>query len=123
MAVISGSDLYLNQVRSATSISSISGSSRFRLLTVEGIDLATHQHIGQDKIFQDLDSLRRAGFVIIAERFKEILARSVPLTFTHPHLTATFLDDSHNTWMRDSGTNIVCCIVDFLGHVRDQTRK
>lgn len=40
---------------------------RFRLLTIEGVNLTACEHISQNKVFEDLYSLGRARFIIIAE--------------------------------------------------------
>jgi len=36
------------------------------------------------------------------------------LTFAHPHLSTTLLDDAHNPRMRNSGSHGITGVVDFL---------
>lgn len=57
----------------------VCGRLRFRFLTVEGVDVARHQHVGKNEILQDLYPLRGSGFVIVSESFEEIYRRLPPL--------------------------------------------
>lgn len=107
---------------------------RFGLLTVEGIDLTSSEHIGQNKVLEHLYSLWRPSFVVVSERLEEIFARSIPLTygkrfslyqddgkgyectFSHPHLAATLFDNSHDARMRDCRSDVIGGVVDFLSN-------
>jgi hypothetical protein len=53
-----------------------------RLLRVEGVDLATGEHVGKDEILEDLDALEGAGFVVVLERFEKVAVGTFPLTCT-----------------------------------------
>lgn len=50
------------------------------LLTVERVDLTACQHVGEDEVLEHLDTLRRAGFIVVAEGFEKVFACAVPLT-------------------------------------------
>ena len=95
---------------------------RLGLLTVERVNLTAHEHVGQYEIFEHLNTLRRTCLIIVPEGLKEILASAIPvpliirisaelrvfsmiLTFTHPHLTTALLYDTHDTWVRNGGTD------------------
>lgn len=45
---------------------------RLGLLAVERVDLALGEHVREDEVLEDLDPLRRPGFVVGFERFEEV---------------------------------------------------
>lgn len=53
--------------------------SRFGLLTIERIDFAPGEHIGEHEVLEHLNTLWRSSLVVIAEGLEEIFARFVPL--------------------------------------------
>ena len=55
---------------------------RLRLCTIKRIDLTSSQHIRENQIFKNLDTLRRACIVVIIERLEEILAGTIPLVYS-----------------------------------------
>ena len=54
---------------------------RLGFLTVEGVDLTPCEHVGEDEVLEDLDTLRGTCFVVVAERFEKIFACAIPLTW------------------------------------------
>jgi hypothetical protein len=53
---------------------------RLCLLSLKGIDIASHQHRSQHQVFQNLNPLGRAGFIVLLERLVEILIRLLPIS-------------------------------------------
>jgi hypothetical protein len=41
-------------------------------LGIEWVDLRSSEHVREDKVLEDLDALRRAGFVVVAERLEKV---------------------------------------------------
>lgn len=104
---------------------------RLCLLGVEWVNFRSSEHVREDKILEDLDALRRAGFVIVAEGLKKVFRCTIPLsciialdmskdrgwtrvTFAHPHLASALLDNTHDPRMWNCGAHTVGCIVYFL---------
>jgi hypothetical protein len=54
------------------------------LLGVERVDFRSGEHVRQDKVFEDLDALWRASFVIVAEGLEEIFRSTIPLSYAVP---------------------------------------
>lgn len=52
---------------------------RLGLVRVEGVDGAVHQHVSEDEVLEDLDTLRRSRFVVALERFEEVDLRLGPI--------------------------------------------
>jgi hypothetical protein len=91
---------------------------RLGFLRVKGIDLTSHEHICQDEIFQNLDSLWRTRFIVLSERFEKIRRCLIPSlyangqlvvdplltqrTLHHPHLPSAFPNDAHDPRVRYS---------------------
>jgi len=77
MATIWGSFLYL--LVSLPRIKRIS--SRLSLLGVERVDTTPHEHICQYKVFEDLYTLRRTGFIVLPERLEQVGGCVIPWTY------------------------------------------
>jgi hypothetical protein len=42
-----------------------------------------------------------ASFIVVLKSFKEISGSISPLPLSHVHFTATFMDNSHDSWVRN----------------------
>lgn len=53
-------------------------------------------------LLQTLNSPVGTGLVVVLERIKKISGCNSPLSLSHVHLASTFVNDPHDSWMRDS---------------------
>ena len=57
----------------------MSSNSRLGLVRVEGVEGAVHQHVSENEILEDLDTLWRSSFIVALERFEEVDLRLGPI--------------------------------------------
>ena len=55
---------------------------RLRLLAIERVHFTTSQHVRENEVLQDLDTLWRPSLVVVLEGVEEVLRRSCPLAFS-----------------------------------------
>lgn len=67
-----------------------------RLLAVEGVDVGPHQHGREQQVFEDLDALQAAGFVVVAEGLEEVGLCVLPVLLAHVHFATALPDDAHD---------------------------
>ena len=91
---------------------------RLGFLRVKQIDTAAHEHIGENKILENLDSLGASCLVIISKSLEKVYLSCFPVFFFHVHFTSEFTNDAHSSWMWNSIGNIRCLEEYLLDHTR-----